>query len=118
MNINYYAKNFELGEEVKGYIEERLVKFEKYSNDKDSLLANMKIEKTKHQNDSDAFDMTIELEIDGNGYFAEKTAPTTFQSFDECESALNSIITKAKDKEVSERRRSGGIKEAELEQEY
>lgn len=118
MNTNYYSKNYEIGEEVKGYIEERISKFSKYSNDQDSIVANIKLERTKHQNGEDAFDISVELEIDGNGYFAEKTASTTFQAFDSCEEALNSIITKSKDKDVSDRRRSGGIKNIELEAEY
>ena len=118
MNINYYAKNYEIGDEVKGYIEERIAKFVKFANDADSILINVKLEKTKHQNDADAFDMVCEVEIDGNGYFAEKTAPTVFQAFDDCEEALNSIMGKEKDREISDKRRAESIKEIEIDPEY
>ncbi len=118
MNINYYSKNYEIGDEVKGYIEERLVKFEKHAKDADNIIINVKLEKTKHQNDEDAFNMSVELEIDGNGYFADKSSSTVFQVFDECEEAINAIIRKGKDKDVSEKRRNGGIKDIEVGSEY
>jgi len=118
MNTNYYSKNYEIGDEVKGYIEERIAKFAKYADDVDSIIVNIKLEKTKHQNDKDAFDMSIELEIDGNGYFADKSAPTVFQVYDECDEALSAIVRKGRDKDISEKRRNGAIKEIELETEY
>lgn len=118
MKVNYYSKNYEVGDEVKGYIEERIAKFSKYAVDAESISANIKIEKTKHQNDLDGFDMSCELEIDGNGYFAEKTAPTTFQAFDECENALSSIIRKGKDKEISDRRKHSGLEDVEVDETY
>lgn len=118
MNTNYYSKNYEIGDEVKGYIEERIVKYQKYANDADSIVVSIKLEKTKHQNDKDAFDMSIELEIDGNGYFADKSAPTVFQVFDECDEALSAIVRKGKDKDISDKRRNGAAKEMELEVEY
>lgn len=118
MNINYYSKNYEIGDEVKKYIEDGISKFSKYANDVNNINASVKIEKTKHQNYDDAFNMTIELEIDGNGYFAEKSAPNVFKTFDECENALDSVIRKDKDKDISDKKRNGSTKEIELEKEY
>lgn len=118
MNINYYSKNYDVGEEVKGYVEERIEKFKKYADDADSLRASIKIERTKHQNNSDAFSLSIELEIDGNGYFADKSSSTVFQSFDECEEAINSIIRKEKEKDITDKKRNSSVKEIELEPEF
>lgn len=118
MNINYYSKNYDIGEEVKGYIEERINKFLKYANDADSLRASIKIERTKHQNNNDAFSLSIELEIDGNGYFADKSSSTVFQSFDECEEAINAIIRKEKEKEKTDKKRSDSVREMEIEPEF
>ena len=105
MNTNYYSKNYELGDEAKKYIEEGVLKFSKYANNVDSIKADIKIEKTKHQNSDDAFILSIELEIDGNGYFAEKSAPNLFKAFDDCEDALDSVIRRDKDKNISDKKR-------------
>lgn len=114
MNINYYSKNYEIGDEVKKYIEEGISKFSKYANDSESIKSNIKIEKTKHQNYEDAFILAIELEIDGNGYFAEKSAPSVFKSFDDCEDAIDAVIRRGKEKDISDKKRSVSTKEIEL----
>lgn len=117
MNINYYSKNYEVGDEVKKYIEEKVAKYEKYSLDNE-LKSNVKIERTKHQNHEDAFSMTLEIIVNSKSYFADKDAVSIFQVIDECDSALNEIIRREKDKDISNKKRSESTNKMELEQEY
>ncbi len=117
MSINYYSKNYEIGDEVKGYIEEKIEKYNKYSTDGE-VKANIKIEKTKHQNHEDAFNMTLEIILNGRNYFADKDAVSVFQVIDECDGALNEIIRREKDKNLSDKKRSESTNKIELETEY
>lgn len=105
MNINYYSKNYELGDEVRKYIEEKLNKFSKFS--KDSISADIKIEKGKRQNSEDVFIIRVSLSIDGRDFTVEKTGSTTFESIDSAEDALENIILKDKDQRISSRRFDG-----------
>lgn len=102
MNINFYAKNFDMGDEVKEYIEDKLNKFQKFS--KDNIGADVKMERSKFQNNKDVFTCRIALSIDGKDFTAEKTGSTTFEVIDNVEDALENIILKDKDQRISSKR--------------
>ncbi len=107
MNINFYTKNFKLGDEVKQYIEDKLNKFTKFS--KDSLSANVKMERSKFQKNKDAFSCRIVLTIDGKDFTAEKTGSNAFEAMDNVEEALENLILKDKDLMVSMRKKNSDI---------
>ena len=102
MNVNFYSKNYEIGDEVKKYAEEKIEKFLKFS--KISLNSEVKIEKSKYQNNIDAFTVRISIELDGKDFTVEKNGSTTFEAIDNAEDALESIILKDKDQRISSRR--------------
>lgn len=102
MNINFYSKNYEVGDEVKKYAEEKMEKFLKFS--KVSLSAEIKIEKSKYQNNLDAFTVRLSVELDGRDFTVEKNGSTTFEAIDSAEDALENMILKNKDQRISSRR--------------
>jgi ribosomal subunit interface protein len=113
MNINFYSKNYEIGEEVKSYIEEKMNKFLKFS--KDNISADIKIERSKHQNSLDVFTLRISLSIDGHDFTVEKTGSTAFEATDKVEEALESMIVKNKDQRISSRKNEGLNENFEIE---
>lgn len=102
MNINFYTKNFEMGDQIKQYTEDKLSKFEKFS--KDSINASVKIERSKFQNNKDVFSCRIVLSIDGKDFTAEKTGSNAFESIDSVGNAIENMILKNKDQRVSNKR--------------
>lgn len=102
MNINFYSKNYEIGDEVKKYAEEKMEKFLKFS--KVNMSADFKIEKSKYQNNADAFSVRISVKLDGRDFIVEKTGSTTFEGIDSAEDALENMILKDKDQRISKRR--------------
>ena len=112
MNINFYTKNFEMGEEVKQYTEDKLSKFMKFS--KDSISASVKMERSKFQNNKDVFSCRVVLSIDGRDFTAEKSGSSTFEVVDSVEDALENIILKDKDQRVSSKRADDSYKTADI----
>jgi len=112
MSINFYVKNFKLGEEIKKYVEDRLNKFKKFS--KDSLSANVKMERSKFQNNKDVFSCRVVLTIDGRDFTAEKSGSNAFEAMDNVEEALESLILKDKDQRVSTRKKLKDVNKLDI----
>ena len=102
MNINFYTKNFEMGNEVREYVEDKLNKFAKFS--KDNISADVKFERSKFQNNKDVFSCRVVLSIDGKDFNAEKTGSNAFEAIDSVEDAIENMVLKNKDQKISNKK--------------
>ncbi len=74
MKISIKTKNITLNEPLKVFIHEKIGSLEKFlGNDTDSLLVEVELDKTKHQNKGDIFRAEVQIDVPNKLLRAEST---------------------------------------------
>ena len=101
MIISFKAKNIELTDELRNYIEKRLSYFEKFfkQSDQDAVLLAVEVEKMKpSQRKGELFRAEINLTVGGGLYRAEETTDDILKSVDFAKAQLSREWKKSKDR--------------------
>lgn len=95
MELRIQSINFEATEQLKGFVEKKLAKLEKYDDGFIFAEVNLKVVKPETANNKEA---SIKLHSKNGEFFAGKTADTFEEAVDHCMEALEKQILKSKEK--------------------
>lgn len=95
MELRIKSINFEATEQLKGFIEKKIAKLEKYDDSFIFAEVSLKVVKPETANNKEA---SIKLHSKNGESFAAKTADTFEEAVDHCIEALEKQILKSKEK--------------------
>ena len=106
MQINIKAKNIDLTEELKKYINEKVEMLEKYIGNAHVLNCDVEVEKIAGgQNSGEIYRAEINLEMQGELLRIEKTEKDINKAIDKAKDHMIRSIKKYKEKKISKKRK-------------
>ncbi len=95
MDIKIQAVHFDASEKLREFIQKKVIKLEKYSDDILSADIILKVTKPESNNNKDA---SIKLNVKSDELYAHKTAESFEEAVDLCAEALEKQLIKYKEK--------------------
>ena len=95
MDIKIQALHFDASEKLREFIQKKVIKLEKYSDDILSADIILKVVKPEASNNKDA---SIKLNVKNDELYANKTAESFEEAIDLCSEALEKQLIKYKEK--------------------
>lgn len=95
MNINIQSLHFDATEKLKEFIQKKVTKLEKYSDDIITADVILKVVKPETKNNKEA---SVKLNVKNDDLFANKVGESFEEAIDTCVEALEKQLLKAKEK--------------------
>ena len=105
MKINIRTTKIELTDELRGYVEDKMVMLEKYLGNITVTNCDVELEKSiKSQNSGDIYRAEVNIFVPGTVLRVEKTEKTIDKAIDKVKDHLADMIKKYKEKKVDVKR--------------
>ena len=105
MNIQFYAKNFELTQDLKALFTKKLEKLKKYKQSVEVLNVRADISQDAHHHKGDVFRVEVNVDVAGGALRSVEQGADIFSALDVVAEKLERQARDLKDKLVSKRRR-------------